>query len=363
MTLLDGIVLLLLSFLVSAVTAPFVIRAYKWLGWIDDPRQHPEPKTVHTSPVPRGGGLVVAAGVSVALWFVPHIDPALRGIILGALILLVSGTLDDKFNINPYIRYVLNIVAAACVILGGVGIDYVTNPLGSGVIRLDMWQWNIMLGALPLHFSLVGDGLAMLWIVWNMNAVNWSKGLDGQLPGFTSLAALFIALLSLRFQGDINQAVVTTLALCVSGAYAGFLLWNAYPQKMMPGYAGGSLAGYFLAVLAILSGAKLATAFLLLAIPTADGIFAIVRRISQGRSPFWGDRGHLHHRMLDAGWGKRRIAFFYWISTALFGIMALQFDSRSKLYALVGVGILFILLVVWLTRSTSFSGQRDHDNG
>lgn len=363
MTFIDGVALLLTSFLASASFAPFVILLYQRLGWIDDPAVQPQPKTVHTTPVPRGGGLVVAAGIAVALWFIPTIDAALRGIMLGALILLVSGTLDDRYDINPYVRYLLNILAAACVVLGGVGIDYVTNPLGSGVIHLDTWKLHFMLGALPLTFSVVGDSLALLWIVWNMNAVNWSKGVDGQLPGFVSLAALFIALLSLRFQGDINQAVVTTLALCVSGAYAGLLLWNAYPQRMMPGYAGGSLAGFFLAVLAIVSGAKLATAFLLLAIPLADGVFAVVRRLSQGRSPFWGDRGHLHHRMLDAGWGKRRIAFFYWASTAVFGVMALQFDSRSKLYALVAAGILFILLVVWLTRSISFSGQRDRASG
>ena len=81
----------------------------------------------------------------------------------------------------------------------------------------------------------------------------------------------------------------------------------------MPGYGGWTLAGYFLAVLAILSGAKVATAILVLAVPLIDAVYTVLRRLNQGQSPVWGDRGHLHHRLLDLGWGKRRIAVSYWL--------------------------------------------------
>lgn len=349
---------LLLPFIVSMAAAtasgPIVMMVYRWLGWIDDPNSKKEAKTTHTKPVPRGGGLVVAAGLLAAAPFYQPITPAFWGIAAGALILLISGTLDDRFDINPYLRYLLNLLAAGCVIAGGVGIDFVTNPLGNGVINLNQYIVEFSLFGWLLVFSLVADGFALLWIVWNMNAVNWSKGVDGQLPGFVAIAAFFISLLSLRFQADTTQGMVTVLALAVSGAYAGLLVWNVYPQKMMPGYAGGSLAGYFLAVLAILSGAKIATALLLLAIPTADGLFTVTRRIATGRSPFWGDRGHLHHRLLDIGWGRRRIAVFYWLTTLLFGLIALQLNSQAKTYALVAVGILFALLIVWLNHRLRF---------
>jgi UDP-GlcNAc:undecaprenyl-phosphate GlcNAc-1-phosphate transferase len=202
-----------------------------------------------------------------------------------------------------------------------------------------------------LTITWIADVFAVIWIVWNMNAVNWAKGVDGQLPSFVTIAAFFIALLSLRFQADQTQGVVTLLALAVSGAYAGLLLWNFYPQKMMPGYAAGSLAGYFLAVLSILGGAKIATALLLLALPTVDGGFTIARRLWAGRSPFWGDRGHLHHRLLDAGWGRRRITVFYSLITLLFGLLALQLNSEGKLYTLLAAVILFALLILWLKHS------------
>ncbi len=344
----------LVSFWIATLSAPLVIALYQRLGWIDDPKQKPEAKTTHREPVPRGGGLVVMAGIVAAGFFFQPFSPALWGIALGALILLISGTLDDHYDLNPYLRYLLNIAAGLSVILGGVSINFVTNPVGPGVIDFTSQAWQMSIFGWSITLALLANGLALFWIVWNMNAVNWSKGVDGQLPGFVSIAAFFIALLSLRFQADITQGVVTALALAVSGAYAGLLVWNMYPQKMMPGYAGGSLAGYFLAVLAILSGAKIATALLLLAIPTADGLFTVTRRLAAGKSPFWGDRGHLHHRLLDLGWGRRRIALFYWLTTLIFGLIALQLNSQAKTYALVAAGTLFVLLLLWLNHRLRF---------
>lgn len=348
------------SFLAATAVGPLVITWYKKINWLDDPAKQNHPKVVHERPVPRGGGLVVAAGISMALLATGVLNIQLWGVISGAILLLVSGTLDDHYDLNPYLRYTINILAAGLVIISGIGIDYVTNPFGSGVIHLNIWEFQIWPS---LIISLPADLLAGLWIVWNMNAVNWSKGVDGQLPGFIAGAAFFIALLSLRFQGDITQQVVTVLALAVSGAYAGLLVWNIYPQKMMPGYGAGSLAGYFLAILAILSGAKIATVLLLLSIPTVDGILVVSRRLWQGKSPFWGDRGHLHHRMLDAGWSKRQIAYFYWLLTVIFGILALQLDSRQKLYAMIASVILVVALIIWFKRSITSSKPLDRGSG
>ncbi|MCD8546111.1 undecaprenyl/decaprenyl-phosphate alpha-N-acetylglucosaminyl 1-phosphate transferase [Candidatus Woesebacteria bacterium] len=333
------------------------------MGWVEDPNQLTHEKTTHEKPVPRGGGLVVAAGIlAVVILFVPLTTPMI-GVLLGALVLLISGTLDDRYDINPYIRYVLNILAAVIVIASGVGISFVTNPFGGGVINLDTWQTTLVVFNYQLTVSWIADGFALLWIVWNMNAVNWAKGLDGQLPGFVSIAALFIALLSLRFEADMTQGIVTLLALAVSGAYAGLLIWNFYPQKMMPGYAGGSLAGYFLAILAILSGAKIATVLLLLALPMTDAVYTVIRRLAAGKSPFWGDRGHLHHRMLDAGMSKRTISVFYMATTTLFGLLALQLSSTSKLYALLAAGILSLALILWFKRSITSSKLADRVSG
>ena len=187
----------------------------------------------------------------------------------------------------------------------------------------------------------------LLWIVWNMNIVGWSSGVDGQLPAFVFVAALVMAILGLRFSVDITQWPVVVLSAAVSGAYFGFLPWNFYPQKIMPGYSGKSLAGFFLGVLAILSGAKIATAILVLGVPTMDALIAILRRLSRGQSPVWGDRGHLHHKFLDLGFSKRTISLFYLFSSLILGLIALSLNSQQKAYTIVMVFVVLAAFSVW----------------
>jgi UDP-GlcNAc:undecaprenyl-phosphate GlcNAc-1-phosphate transferase len=181
-----------------------------------------------------------------------------------------------------------------------------------------------------------------------MNIINWAKGVDGQLPGFVSVSCLFIAVLANQFADAPTQFNDANLALIVAGAYAGLLVWNFYPQKIMPGYGAGSLAGYFLSVLAILSGAKVATTLMVLAIPTADGIFTIVRRILAGKSPFWGDRGHLHHKLMDDyGWGKRKIAVFYTLASAALGLLSLYLSTTGKIIAIASTTIIVFVFLIY----------------
>jgi len=354
---------LLTSFITALCVTPIVIALYKKFRWIDDPKKSSHPKVVHTRPVPRGGGIIIFLATLVASLIFMPIDKHFIGIFIGAVILALVGFFDDLFDLNPYVRLVLTICAALAVVGSGIGIAYVSNPLGPGVIALDQPRLIFQAFGSSHAIWLLADFFAVIWIVWNMNIVNWSKGIDGQMPGFVGIAAFVIALLSLRFSTDPTQTSVTTLALIISGAFFGFLVWNMYPQKIMAGYGAGSLAGYFLAVLSILSGAKVATALLVLAIPTIDAVFVILRRIIKGHSPVWGDRGHLHHRLLDMGWGKRRIAGFYWITTAFLGMLALQLNSEQKFYTIIAAVLLFGGFLAWITLFFSSSKRLAQDSG
>lgn len=326
---------LLLSFAISSLLAPLIIRWYKARGWIDDPGKKHAKKT-HRQPVPRGGGLVVFGGILIGALLLLHIDKYLIGILLGGLLLALVGMIDDIYDIHPLWRLGAGLVAALIVVGSGIGIAYVTNPLGTGVIHLNQPQLALHLFGKTRTIWILADLFAVLFIVWNMNIVNWAKGVDGQLPGFVSMAAIMIGLLSYQFIDDPTQFNTAHLSFMVAGAFLGLLVWNWYPQKMMPGYGAGSLAGYFLSILAILSGAKVVTTLMVLAIPTADAIFTITRRLLAGKSPFWGDRGHLHHKLLDVlGWGRRRIAVFYWLSSLLLGVLSLYLDTWGKLIVLV----------------------------
>ena len=183
-----------------------------------------------------------------------------------------------------------------------------------------------------------------------MNVVNMgAKGVDGQLTGVTVISALTIAALSLKFSADIAQWPVIILAGITAGAFSGFLPWHIFPQKIMPGYGGSTLAGYLLAVLSILATAKVGILVVVLGVPLIDTGYTILRRIASGKSPVWGDTGHLHHKLLDLGLTKSQVAVFYWSVTAVLGILALNLNTTLKIYTMVGIAVLLGGLLIWLT--------------
>jgi UDP-GlcNAc:undecaprenyl-phosphate GlcNAc-1-phosphate transferase len=325
----------LISFLAAFIISPLVIYVYRKNNWLDDPKKDQHVKKTHSEAVPRGGGLVIFLAVLFAATLILNFDKYLIAIFFGATLLAIIGFIDDIFDLNPYIRLITGLLASLIVVGAGIGIAYVSNPFGAGVIHLSQPQINFNLFGESHSIWILSSLFAVFFILWNMNIINWAKGIDGQLPGFVSVSCLFIAILANRFADSPAQFNVANLALIVSGAFAGLLIWNFYPQKIMPGYGAGSLAGYFLSILAILSGAKVATTLMVLAIPTADGVFTIARRILAGKSPFWGDRGHLHHKLMDYyGWGKRRIAVFYILTSASLGFLSLYLNTTGKVIAI-----------------------------
>ncbi len=320
--------------LIAYIITPFVIKFAKKINIIDDPSKNKHPKVIHTYPVPRGGGLAIYVGILfAALIFIPH-DLHLYAILTGLTLLVGLGILDDKYNLNPYLRIGAQLIVAAIPVMSGIGITFINNPFG-GIINLNSFEISAIFG--------------ILWLTFLMNILNMgAKGVDGQLPGVTGIAAIIIAALSLKYSADITQWPTIILASITAGAFLGFLPWNAYPQRIMPSYSGSTMAGYLLGVLSILSTAKVGTLLVVLGIPIVDTAFTITRRIVQGKSPVWGDRGHLHHKLLDFGLSKTQTSLFYWITTALLGLLALQLNSSDKLYTIVGVVLAVGGLLLWL---------------
>lgn len=337
-----------LSFFLAVFISPLVIYFYRQNAWLDDPKTNRHAKKTHQEAVPRGGGVVVFLATFLTAAMLLSFDKYLLAIFLGAALLTIVGLLDDVLDLSPYFRLLTGLLAAFIVVGAGIGIAYVSNPLGAGVIHLD--QPRLYFEVLGQEHSIwvLSSLFAIFFIVWNMNIINWAKGVDGQLPGFVAVSCLFIAILAGRFTDAPTQFNVANLALIVSGAFAGLLVWNFYPQRIMPGYGAGSLAGFFLSVLAILSGAKVATMLMVLAVPTADGLFTIARRLLAGKSPFWGDRGHLHHKLMDYyGWGKRRIAIFYIASSAALGGLSLVLNSTGKLVAIISTTLIVFAFLIY----------------
>lgn len=339
----------LAAMVISFLVTPIVIKFAGKLGIIDDPKKNKHPKVIHTTPTPRGGGIpIFIALLATTLFFLP-IDKHVVGILVGASILVVMGILDDRYNLNPYVRLALGFLAAAAPIASGIGIAFITNPFG-GIIDLSQPQITFSLFGGTHSIWLIADLFAIFWVTFLMNMINMgAKGVDGQLSGVVVIAALTIAILSIRYSADITQWSVIILAAITAGAYLGFLPWHIFPQKIMPGYGGSTLAGYLLGILSILATAKVGILLVVLGVPLIDTGYVIFNRIRHGKSPVWGDRGHLHHKLLDAGLSKGNIALFYWGVTAILGIIALNLNTGAKIYTMVGIAVFLGGLILWLT--------------
>lgn len=365
----EFIQVLLTSLIVTSAAVPLTIFIAKKLDLVDDPTKRPHPAHIQTRVVPRAGGLAIFIGIVVtSLLFLP-LEKYLLGLLSGITTLLVVGLIDDKITrFSPYLRLILLLVAASLAVGSGIGISYITNPLPSilpgPVIRLDSLVIPFdFLG--PHKIILLADLFAVIWIIALTQIINWSKGVDGQMPGITTTAALTLAILSLKFYfaGDPNQLQVAKLSLIVAGSSIGFLIFNWHPAKIFPGFSGSTILAFMLAVLSILSGAKVATALIVLAIPTADFIFTIVRRVLSGRSPVWGDRGHLHHLLLDRGWSHAQISLFYILVSAILGATAIFVEGGTKTFLLLSVAAGAFLLVLWINSFGVLSKRLGPGNG
>ncbi len=356
----------LAAFLVSAFLTPLAARMARRFGLVDDPRQSNNPGTIHKRVVPRAGGLPIYVAVLLASLIFIGISKKMLGILGGGLILVIVGLIDDRVDLKSYHKLIAQILASLVVVASGIGIAFITNPLFvignfghlGEVIRLD--SLRLVFNFLGTHSILIlADIFALFWIVWVINMVNFSTGVDGQMPGIVIIALFVIFAATLRFiAGDPSQILVARLALIGAGATSGFLIFNFYPARIFPGDSGSYFLGFLIAVLAILSGAKVGTAILVMAVPLIDGVFTIVRRIVSGKSPFLGDRGHLQHRLMQLGWGQRRISLFYWLLCAILGAVALGLHSTQKLFAGVFIATIVIGGLLWLNMNLSQKHQR-----
>jgi UDP-GlcNAc:undecaprenyl-phosphate GlcNAc-1-phosphate transferase len=328
------------SALISFLITPLIRNFFIARSWVESPelKQKKTHNATAISPVPRGGGLPVYFSILItSLIFLP-LNRYLIGILMASLLTLIIGVWDDLKDISPKLRLLTNVLSALIVVASGIGVAYISNPFG-GIINFS--QGNLWI---------IADLLAVIWITWCMNITGWAAGVEGQLPGFVSISAVFIGILGLRFSQDTTQWPVIILAGAVAGSYLGFLPFNFFPQSIMPGYSGKSLAGFFLAVLSILSGAKLATLLLLLGVPMIDAVFVIFRRLKNHRPLLLSDNQHLHHQLLKSNWTRPQIAVFYWSISLVLGFISLFLNSQQKMYVFVGLFFVFIGFLLKISR-------------
>ncbi len=275
------------------------------------------------------GGFAVA---SVAAQFlpVPRLDPyeiiRFVGLMLGAAFIFAAGLLDDLFEFGPVPQFIAQIIAAAIAIIFQIFIETVNNPL------------NGQQTAWPFFITVT---VSLFWLGLMINTVNFLDGLDGLAGGVALIAGLMLFIHS-AFQ--LNQQSVSLLPLALVGAALGFLMYNFHPARVFMGSSGSYFLGYALGTLSIIGGAKMATILLVMGLPLLDVAWQVVNRLTQGRNPMHGDRGHLHFRLLDRGFSQRTIVLIYYGFCTMFGMLTLVTSSRFfKLVALLTMAGLVVI--------------------
>ncbi len=360
---------LILTFAVAAgVTAlliPVVVRLAQRNGWV----AQPGPRHVHRVPTPMVGGLAIVSGFVVALLlsFVwegadvllqrsrfEHLRLSL--LLAGALLIALVSFIDDIRTLSPSLRLTIHFVAALLAVgpylwdhtlyldihghaseARGIILTAFNVPFFNQ-IHLHHWSpWMAML-------------ITMVWITGIQNMLNWVDGLDGLAGGVSLIASLVLAVHAMM----LGQWTVALLPLALAGACAGFLPFNFHPAHIFMGDVGAMTLGYVLAVSAIMGGAKLATALLVLGIPIIDMTWLIFWRLLHGRSVATSGRDNLHIRLIDMGFSQRQVVGFYYAVSAAFGGVALLdvMTPLTKLVVLLAMGLVILAVVVYAARAT-----------
>ncbi len=348
-----------LSFFLSVFLTKLVRRFALKYKILDYPEKEPQRK-IHQKPIPLLGGLALFFSFFIILFFSLAIGllkletivfKNLIGFFLASFVLIIGGFLDDRYNLSPLKQLLFSFLAILIIIASGIGIKYINNPFGQGLIFLEIKKIEILrIGGIPYYFTFPADLITFVWLLLMIYALKLLAGLDGLVPGITSIGALmifFLCLLTKFYQPDVGS-----LAIILAGASLGFLIFNFHPAKIFLGTSGETFSGFSLGVLAIISGSKIATLLLVVGIPILDMIWVILRRVfKEKRWPFLADKKHLHFRLLDFGFSHPGAVIFLWCLALIFGLIGIIFPTtKIKVFALVILTLLMIGLAFFIKK-------------
>ena len=329
----------LLAFVFTVLFTCIVRILMRRFGIVDEPKS--AERKIHKKKVSLGGGwgIFISFFVVILILFFgtdylgQHILPRqILALFFGGLVLMIGGTMDDRFNLRPRYQLIAPILATLLIIFLGVGPQEITNPFG-GTFNLSKWQFA--------DWLTLGDAVVFFWLMGMMYTTKLCDGLDGLTTGIVGIGAMMIGFLSLQemwFQPDL-----ALVAFVLAGCCAGFLLWNWYPAKIFLGEGGSLFLGFMLGGLAIISGGKIATTFLVMGVLILDIVRVIIRRMQKHKPFYQGDSEHLHFRLLQTGMSQKQAVLLLYTVSILFGTVALFLQSKQKLMALLFLLILMLL--------------------
>jgi UDP-GlcNAc:undecaprenyl-phosphate GlcNAc-1-phosphate transferase len=335
---------------ISVAVTPLAARVARRIGAVDRPRARGLGQ--RETPLLGGVALLVAVLVTSEIWLpgiirlppVPHGGASSGGVVhtwgvlVGAVLIVAVGVIDDVRDLPPLVKLVGQIVAAIVAVEAGAVVTSVRLPF---------------LGA--LEFPNTGGVLTVIWLVALMNVVNFSDGVDGLAAGLCAIDGIAFSIIAF----DLHTAGAPVLAALTAGAAIGFLVHNYYPASIFMGDAGSNLLGYLLGVVAVIGSLKanallaLVVPLVILVIPFLDTGFVVAKRLKYRRKPWLADANHFHHRMARIGFSQRKIVGYLYAWSSLMALLAvaLRIVTHHHWHQDGWVAGLFVLVVICVVAS------------
>jgi UDP-GlcNAc:undecaprenyl-phosphate GlcNAc-1-phosphate transferase len=317
------------ALMMALIMTPLVKRFAILVGAVDAPNH----RKVHTTMMPRLGGLAIFMAFVGAFFIILPALPdfnrnAVWGLLIGGAIIVLIGALDDRFELTAKVKLLGQLIAACVVVAFGLRVELLNIPFGDS-FTFNM-EWLSIL-------------VTILWIIGVTNAINLIDGLDGLAAGVSAIATATMLVMAI-IMGNIP---VVLLCCVLLGSIIGFLFFNFYPAKIFMGDSGALFLGFALATLSILGFKQAAfvsfvVPLLILGVPLSDTLFAIIRRIVQKQPISVADKSHLHHCLLQLGFGHRKTVLIIYGISAIFGICAIAFTQATQWVTILLIAVILI---------------------
>jgi len=295
-----------IAFIVSYILTPYITRVGKKQNMLDMPGH----RKIHEEAITNLGGIVIFFGFLLSLLFVVQIEGQVKALLIGGVIILLLGVIDDIVNLSPKHKFIVQMIPALIVVV------YNSDLINSFIVN--------QLKSLDLLGYLLYP-ILIFWIVGITNSINLIDGLDGLACGVSLIALVTFLILGLRQ----NLETIGLISIALAGSILAFLRFNFYPAKIFLGDSGSTFAGFILASVGALWVLNSGNAFfilipiIILALPIFDTLFAIWRRYREHHPIFQADKGHLHHRLLAWGIAHKNVVFILWGISAICSVIAL----------------------------------------
>lgn len=324
----EVITIVFVTMLFVMLFMPIIKRIAVYVGALDIP----DKRKVHSTPIPRLGGLGIYAGFVLGYMLFGHQSVQMNSILIGSFIIILTGMIDDMKPIPAKYKF-LGQLAAALII-----------PFYGGIVLRDVSAFGIY-----INFGILSYPLTAFFIVAAINCVNLIDGLDGLAGGISAIYFLTIGIISL-VQKNTN-GLDTILTFIMLGSTLGFLKHNFNPASIFMGDSGSMFLGYMIAVIALLGYKNVTfTSFIvpifLLAIPILDTAFAILRRFINHKPISMPDKNHLHHQFLKKNFSQRRTVLTIYFIDLLFAAASILYVLGDFMTGFIIYGIIFIIVLI-----------------